>query len=76
MMVPLMSVGVPGACMSRIDPFTVSECSSMHCATMVSCASVMLFTLLQLHSVARVLGQVVGVNSCARIWIFIRVSTY
>ena len=66
-MVPLTSVGVPGACMSRIDPLTVSECSNMHCATVVYCASVIAFTLPQLHSLALVLGQLVSVNSCARI---------
>ena len=65
--VPLIKVGVPGACISSIDPFTESECCNSHWATVVSSASVILLTLLQLHSLARVRGQLLSMNSNARI---------
>ena len=74
--VPLISVGVPGACINKMLPLTLSECCSSHWAITVVSPSVMLLTLLQLHSFARVRGQLVSVNSVARMSVFIHKSIH
>ena len=72
--VPFIRVGVFGACISSIEPFTASECSRMHCATTRCSASVIVLICSHVHSFARVLGHLVSVNSMARIVVFISLS--
>ena len=62
--------------MNKTVPLTLSLCINSLCAITGSDDSVIVLMLSQVHSLARVLGQLVSVNSNARIWVFMRISSH